>query len=72
MTASELRKLIRGPTLATISGELCKLTKEGVLHRQEGFGPRGGYGYSLKDPARYPDPSPTSWSVVDDDDFLPV
>ena len=32
-------------TLATVSGILAKLVREGKALRVKGFGPRGGYGY---------------------------
>ena len=37
--------------LSSLSSQLCKMSKAGVLERLENFGPRGGYGYRLKERA---------------------
>ena len=57
-SASEIREMILNharspkPSLATVSGILHRLVKNGRVLRCKGFGPRGGYGYVRKMGAR--------------------
>jgi hypothetical protein len=67
MTAMQLHAVIAGPLghppLGSLAGELHKMAARGILQRKDGFGPRGGYGYTLTDPDAWEGP-PTAWSFI--------
>jgi len=42
-----LRQMGKRVGLASLSSLLCRMVARGELHRHDGVGPRGGYGYTL-------------------------
>lgn len=68
MTATQLHELLgcESVSLGSLAGVLHKMTGAGVLKREDGFGPRGGYGYTLAEPDRWAGPK-TAWTFILDD-----
>jgi predicted transcriptional regulator len=68
LTATQLAKRL-GRDVASLSSQLKRLCDQGVLRREVGGGPRGGYTYFPKFEPKRTGPEKTSWQhILDEDD----